>query len=303
MAEDSEKNDVEPQQPAAHSAAMEPGLASQAAQAHERYLRWIDRARKAVAVAMVICAVGFVVCARRGDYIREALGRDPGLWTLGIQVLGIGILACLAATIALIIEHLARPAASKPFALRSMLIRSLFILTVTGAVCFWMVCAYGFWQAIGAATGAFLVFAALRESAWLRMALAVLAVIVLGSTLRGTQSAFQYARRNAAEIVEAGCKLADQCPKTEYHRAVGTYGGALFGQEIDPNDSRVPSVLRKLGARRIWVDDERVAIYVGWDTEFQISREPHPRLHADPVWAQRWKGSTEFTDRLWTNVY
>lgn len=303
MAAHSGENNVEPQEPAGREAVPETGLVLVAAAAHGTYMRRIDTARKAVAVAMAIFAVGVVVCVNRDDYLRLTLRGEPGIWTWGCWVFGIGVLACLTATLALILEYLARPAEPKPFTLRSMLIRSLSILAITVVVCFWMARAYGPWQAIGAVIGTFLVFAALREHASLRVSLAVSALIVFGLTLLGTQSAFQYARRNADEIVAAGCKLADQCPKTGYHDAVDAHGHTLFGQEIDPSDLRVPSVLRKLGSQRIWVDDERVAIYVGGDTEFQISREPHPRLHALPVWAPHWKGSTEFTDRLWTNVY
>ena len=156
----------------------------------------------------------------------------------------------------LILEYLVAPAKPKPFALPIDGDPSLSILAVTGAVGFLMAYAYGPWQAIGAVIGAFLVFAALRERTGLRASLAVLALVVFGLTLWGTQSAFQYAHRNADEIVAAGCKLADQFPKTGYHDIVDVHGHTLFGREIDPTDLRgCRGVLRNSERQRIWVDD------------------------------------------------
>ena len=112
----------------------------------------------------------------------------------------------------------------------------------------------------------------------------------------------------------------DQCPKSGFdrynrHPEIDTSGILdLFGQEIQPTDRRVPKVLRKLGARRIWVDEDGVAIYVGLNRfdfscipqpgiEFQIYRYPHPTTGAGPVWGDKGKSATKLTDRLWTNVY
>ncbi len=201
-----------------------------------------------------------------------------------------------------------------------MLIRLLFILIIAVVVCLSMATAYGPWQAIGAVMSIFLVLAAVRKHRIARVVLAILAAMMLGLTLLGTQSAYQYARWHADEIVAAGCELMDRCPKTDYHTynrhpEIDTSGVlALFGQEIQPTDQRVPGTLRNLGARRIWIDEERVAVYVGPNKfdfscipqpgiEFQIYRIPHPTTTRNPVWGDKGKGATRITDRLWTNIY
>ena len=112
----------------------------------------------------------------------------------------------------------------------------------------------------------------------------------------------------------------DRVPEAEFHRYnshpdVDESGIlALFGAEIQPTDPRVPDVLRNLGARRIWVDKERVAVYVGRErlqilrvpndeVEYQIYRLPHPTTTCNPVWGFKGKGDTEITDRLRSNDY
>jgi hypothetical protein len=315
MTERSDENSFEAQEPAGHEAVPKIGLTLETPVPHVAYLKLIDSAKKAVAIAMAVCGVGLVICVNRDDYLRLTLRRESGIWAWGCWVFGIGVLVFLTVTLALIVEHLARPAKPKPFTLRSMLIRSLFILIIAVAVCFSMASAYGPWQASGAVIGTFLVLAAAREHRMARVVLAILVTIMLGLTLLGTQSAYQYARWHADEIVVAGCELMDQCPRTgyrDYSRHVGM--PALFGQEIDPGDPRVPEVLRKLGALRIWVDEERVAVYVGINKfdfscipqpgiEFQIYRNAHPTTTCGPVWGSYGKGATRITDRLWTNVY
>jgi hypothetical protein len=215
--------------------------------------------------------------------------------------------------------HLAGPTKPTRFALRSILVRSLLIVVIVGTIGLSMAIVYGPGQAIGAVVGAFLLLAAMRERYIVRALLVILAAVVLGLTLLGTQSAYQFARRHADEIVPAGCELMDQCPRTHYytynrHPEIDTSGVlALFGQEIQPSDPRVPSVLRKLGAHRIWVDEERVAVYVGskfdisqsphCKIEFQIYRNPHLTKRSNPVWGSHGKGATRITDRLWTNDY
>ena len=67
--------------------------------------------------------------------------------------MGIGALACLTATLALIVEYLARPAKPSPFTLRSLFARSLFILIIVVAIWLLTAFAYGPWQAIGAVVG------------------------------------------------------------------------------------------------------------------------------------------------------
>jgi hypothetical protein len=178
-----------------------------------------------------------------------------------------------------------------------------------------MAYAFGVWQAIGGVAGVFLLLSAVRERGERRLLSAFFAVIVLGLTLVGTQSSYQYARRHAAEIVAAGRELMDQVPATDFHPQPNKSSvTALVGVEIQPSDPRVPSVLRNLGACRIWVDKERVAVYVGPETlqilrvpndevEYQLYRVPHPTTTCNPVWGFKGKGATKITDRLWTNDY
>jgi hypothetical protein len=77
------------------------------------YLKIINNARKAVAIAMIVCGVGFIICFNRNDYLTETLRRGPGIWAWASMAFGIGVLICLIATLALIIEYLARPPAPK----------------------------------------------------------------------------------------------------------------------------------------------------------------------------------------------
>jgi hypothetical protein len=266
-------------------------------------LKLIDTARKSVAIAMAVFGAGFAICTRRDDYLTGTLRWEPGIWAWGKWVLGIGVLTCLIATFALIVEYMARPAAPKPITLRSLFIRSLFILIAVVLISFSMTFAYGPPQAIGAVIGAFLLLAAWREQTEWRVVLAVLAAMVFGLTLWGTQTPYQYAHRHADEIVAAGSELADQCSHTYRGQPDLDQSEVLahIGQEVAPGDPRVPSVLRTLGAKRIWVNDERVAIYVGGNQEFQIYREPHPNTVNAPIWASHIgkSGSTKLTDRLW----
>jgi hypothetical protein len=295
------------------------GDTSEISAAPAGYLRFIEIARKVVAATMAVCGVSFVVCAHRDEYLRLTLGMESGFWVWGCGVCGIGVLVCLAATLLLVVERLARPAVPTGFAAR-LLVRGGFLLVTVGAICFCMTLAFGPGQAIGAAGGSLLALGAVRARHIVRIAFAVSAVIVLGSTLAGTQSPYQYARRHADEIVAAGCQLMDQCPEAEFRRynprnpADASDAQALFGQEIQPNDPRVPPILRKLGARRIWVDKERVAVYVGSglldfflfsrpEIEFQSYRAPHPHTCDNPVWGFRGKGHTKINDRLWTSEY
>jgi hypothetical protein len=273
------------------------------------YMKTIDTTRKAVAIAMVIFAVGMVLCARRNDLELTTEARRSGAWAWATWAFVMGIYACAIATLALVLEYLARPARPWPFSLRWLFVRALLLLVVVAAITSSLYVAYGPGQAIGAAVGTLLLLAAVREHHIRRGVPAVLATVVLGLTVWGTQSPFQYARWHADEIVAAGCELAERCPRAGYH----TYNRhpnfdpsgmfALFGQEISPSDPRVPEVLRKLGARRIWVDDERVAVYVGEEAEFQIHRDPHGKGRSSPVWGFQGKGSTRIADRLWTNGY
>jgi len=320
MAEHSGENNFEPQKPAGREAESKARAALKTPTPHGAYLKLINSTRKAVAIAMAVCGVGLVICINRDDYLRLTLRRESGIWAWGCWGFGIGVLICLTVAIALIVEHLARPAKPMPFTLRSVFVRSLLLLVAVISIGLFMTLAYGAGQAIGALIGVFLTLAAVREQNIARVVLAVLAAIILGLTLLGTQSAYQYARWHADEIVAAGCELMNECQKTgchthNRHPEIDTSGSsALFGQEIQPTDPRVPEVLRKLGACRIWVDEERVAVYVGINKfdiscipqpgiEFQIYRDAHPTTTDGPVWSDQGKDATRITDRLWTNVY
>lgn len=284
------------------------------------YTKFIDITRKIVAAAMAICGVGTVVCVHRDDHLRLTLRQDSGMWGWGVLVFEIGVLVCLGLTCALVIEHLARPIAPARHFLRSLFIRFMLIVLAVAALCRAMVAGYGAVQGIGAVFGTLVLLAAVRAHRTARVILAIVAAILLGLTLLGTQSSYQYARWHAEEIVAAGRELMDRCPSTDYrpynvHPEIDPSGTfALMGVEIQPGDPRVPEVLRKLGARRIWVDADRVAVYVGTnrfdfstfpqpEIEFQIYRLPHPDTTENPVWGFRGKGSTKITDKLWTNLY
>jgi hypothetical protein len=259
----------------------------------------IDVARKVVAIAMAVCAVGLVVCIRQDDYLTRTLRYEPGIWRWGIGVFGSGVAACLIATLAFIVEHLARPTAPTVLTLRSLFVRLLIILMIIVAVGLSMAALFGYAQGAGAVIGTVLLLAALRERRMARTILAALAAIVLGLTLLSTQSAYQYARRNADEIVAAGCELLDEWPKTE------------FGREVDINDPRLPRVFHSLGVRRVRIDEECVFIYVpgrsGFsDREFVICRTADPAMVVDSVWIKRpsHKDSmVKITDRLWMTDY
>ena len=278
------------------------------------YLKIIDNVKKVVAIAMAICGVGFVICARRDDYLRLTLRQEAGIWRWAGSAFGIGVLTCLVATIALVVEYLARPRPTR-FTLGSLFARSVLVLLVVGAILFgnglrlWRCagnrCGDKHLPDMGCSTG--------RQIS--RAILAILAVVMTGWTVLGTQSAYQYARWHADEIVRAGCDLMDRCPRTEYRACYpARIYTSLFGEEIALNDPRVPQVLRKLGARRIWVDGERVAVYVETnefdfscipkpEIEFQIYRTPQPKTPHGPVWGSHGKSHTKLTDRLWTNIY
>jgi hypothetical protein len=254
-------------------------------------LKCIDTTRKAVAIAMAVFGVGFVVCIH--------LVNCP--WAM--RAFAIGVYACLIATLALIVEPLARPANSTPFSLRSLCVRSLLILLTVVAVGLTMAALFGPGQAIGAVVGIFLLLAAVREHNGLRIFLAVLAAIVFSWTLLDTQSRYQFACWHAGEIVAAGCELVEKHPELK------------SGYEIQGTDPRVPSIFRKMGASSIVVGENRVAVYVprasklmyipGQDrAEFLIYYVPSTTV--DPEWI-KWhgkgaEGHWKITDELWMIV-
>lgn len=261
---------------------------------HRAYLKVIDGVRKTVAVVMVLCGVLFAVCARWDDYLTRTLREDSGVWGWGVKAAVAGTVVCLVAAILLIVEHLARPAAQARFTLRSVLLRSLLMVFGLSVIAFWMVTAYGPIQGIGATAGCLLAMAALHERLIARRLLTILAVLVLSPTLLSTQSAYQYARRHADEIVAAGCRFAEQCEADHL-------------QEIPLDDARIPRVLRKLGASDFHVDDDHVHIHVPEslafsEREFAIDRACGPDTRPDTVWVTsrpKGLGPMKIGDRLW----
>ena len=159
----------------------------------------IDAARKAVAIAMAIFGVGLVVCIQRDDYLTGTLRHEPGIWRWGAWAFGSGIAACLLATFVLVIEYLARPVTPSRFVLRSFLMRaSMVLIAIVGVGCV-VAFVVGFGQRIGAAIGASLSLAALRERHEARVALAVLAAVAFGLTIWSAQSANQHQDEKRAE--------------------------------------------------------------------------------------------------------
>ena len=180
MAELFREGDFEPQIPAAHKAASDAAMTPRLRQWQVAYVKFIDAARKADAVAMAIFGIGYGICANRTDYLTETLRQEPGIWLWGRLVFGIGVLGCLIATLLLVVEGLARPVAPKPFTLRALLVRSLLIILGSTTVGVLMLTLFGVSHAIGAVTGVLLVLAAWREH---RVGSYVLAVLARSSSV------------------------------------------------------------------------------------------------------------------------
>jgi hypothetical protein len=250
---------------------------------HAAYLRRIDRLRKAVAVAMLVCGVGFVLCTNLDNHHRITLRELPGLWTWGRGAFGIGVASCLIATIALVGEYLIRPYIAGPSGRQHFAVRSSLVLLAVSSICLWSGIVYGISQGVGVAIGAILVLASVREGGSARVALGSVSVVVLGLTVWSTQSAYQYARRHAEEIVTAGCELMDRVPAGKYDDV-----------KIEPSDPRVPDLIRKLGAQAIWVHEDYVFVSLGGPggAGFDIYRHPQPH-------AQGKAETAKITDRLW----
>jgi MFS family permease len=160
-----------------------------ALRSYAKYLKLIDKAKKAVAIGVAVCGLSFVLCVNlcvdRDDRLGRTLIEESGLWRWGVRAFGIGVLACLVATLALVAEYLARPAPTR-FALRSVLVRSLLILVAVAAVCLAMVFARGLAPGVGAAIGTVLVLAAVRERGISRAVLAIIAAVVIAWALLST---------------------------------------------------------------------------------------------------------------------
>lgn len=249
---------------------------------------------------MALFGVGCIACVIGNGWLKEWLREDSELAMWIAWATALGMIACLMATLALIVEWLARPTDPGRFALWSLCLRAVVITASASVLGLSMAHSYGAWQAVGAVIGALLALGAAQHQQPRRAVLGLLAVLLLGWTFYGTQTAYQFARRHSGEIVAAGQELADR---------VGRHSGCTphpdstgeMGHVINPGDPRVPRILRDLGAKHIWLDDEQVAIDVGNDTEFQIYHEPHPMFRSNTVWeAKHSKAtSTKITDRLW----
>ncbi len=225
------------------------GWPDDAAQTHGTYLKLVQIARKAVAIAMAVFGAGLVICTNLDP--GPQVGPPSWAQRCGLGLL-VGICGCFAAAVVLIIEHLARPARPKPFTFSSLILRFWLILTAIFAIGDLIAENFGAWQAIGAMAAGFLLLSVVRERGRRRFLSACFAAVMLGLTILGTQSSYQYARRHAEEIVTAGCELMDRVPEAEFHRynpcpdADKSGVLALFGAEIQPTDPRVPDVLRNL---------------------------------------------------------
>ena len=100
-------NQMDPTEP-------QPGLKSETPASSAAYLKFIDNARKVVALAMLVCGLGFVLCVQRDDYLRETLRGDSGMWGWGWQLFGIGICACVVAAAGLVMEYFVRSWKGRP---------------------------------------------------------------------------------------------------------------------------------------------------------------------------------------------
>jgi len=82
---------------------------------HRGYLNRIDNARKAVAIAMAVCGLGYVVCV---NYVHENTWRSgywgPKTWLWAIQAFGAGSVVCLLVVVGLIGESLLRAWNGRP---------------------------------------------------------------------------------------------------------------------------------------------------------------------------------------------
>jgi hypothetical protein len=68
------------------------------------YEKRVDLIRKLVAFAFGICGLGLVICANQAQFAT----RRTDAWEVGALASGIGMLAFLAATVALVIEGIGR---------------------------------------------------------------------------------------------------------------------------------------------------------------------------------------------------
>ena len=170
------------------------------------YADRIDTARKAVAIAMAVCGAGLVVCVRQDDYLTGTLRCEPGIWRWGACTFGVGVSACSVATLALILEYLARPTPPSPFVWRSFFARATTVVVVIAGVGLALAFLVGPGQGIGAAIATTLLLAALREHGEARVGLAVVAAIALGLMLWSMLPA------NERRVEKGGVRRAAQLP-------------------------------------------------------------------------------------------
>lgn len=263
----------------------------------ERYLVFIDRARKTVVAAMLLCGIGCVICVNRDDYLRITLQREPDIWTWGAAIFSLALHACLFATLLLLVEYVARPVPPVRFRLWPLLFRTCLILLGLVGIGVLFGNGYGFGQGIGAVISLYLLLAAVQECHLMRKILVGVAVVLLGAVLWSTQSTYQYAHRHADEIVAAAAELTARCPAES------------SGEEIPVEDQRVSPTLRNLGIDRIWVDHQQVSLHVPGrffinDREFIVL--PDGETGVSAKWIQRFRdkdGFCRINDRLWMTDY
>jgi hypothetical protein len=277
----------------------EPALESPGA--NSSYLKIVDNARIAVAITSVVCGICAVIFNNCDDYFTVTLRREPGIWMWGKWIFGIGFLACLAGSLILIIEYLARPATPKSIKFLPIFFRSVFMIIAIAAISYLMLIFYGCMQAVGATIGIFLLLAALKNDYIARVILAVLALIVLCPTLLSTQSTYQYACKHADEIVSAGCEMMDQWPQD---RVIDV------NRTDQPLPGPLPRVLRKLGVQSIFFERDFASLYVPGtlfsDREFMIYRTPDPEKLRESVFIRRPTNKDmccQINDRLWMTDY
>jgi hypothetical protein len=162
MAEQADEKNIDSQAPVGHEVVPEAGTELETHNTRSAYLKFINYARIAVAIAMAICGAGSVIFINRYEYFKYTLRREPGIWTWGALAFAIGVYACLIATLALIIEYVARPVAPRQITLRAIFLRSLFIIIAIAAIDYSMFIFFGIWQAIIATIGILMLLAALK---------------------------------------------------------------------------------------------------------------------------------------------
>lgn len=266
------------------------------------YLRWVDRIRIAAAGFMALSGAVFVVCGGGPRTWEPNLGGgNSGIWAWVNSAAFVCLLAGPAAIVTIVVERLARPDDPSRFSVSSVCLRAMVIGTSSLVLGLSLAISYGPWQAIGGVSGALFAFGAIKQQGSRRICLGILAVIFLACTLLGTQTAYQFARRHAAQIVAAGWELADQFRTSgDGNRVPHPQRYNRFGREIDPGDRRVPSVLRDLGVKRIWLDDELVGVYCEGRIEFHIYHQPRSRYIGDTLWLCAKSPSViRIADRLW----